>query len=141
MPMTKKGVLSEAQRGLVGLLELGEQVELILQFYNKPVEMGAGALGGTAAVMQNRSLQSWFGCLTDRRLVFIGASTYLSRAQGLAWADQRTGTAARLVSRRPRRGDFAALEYRRPSGEVMQLWYSFAFRDEASRLVAALGSH
>jgi|SRR5580658_2028370 hypothetical protein len=138
MPLTKNGLLREARRGLAAYLEPGEQVELIAQFYNKPVAMASGAVGGTAAILENRTLMSWFAALTDRRLIFLTASIYRNKAGGLAWADPRASASAQLITKVPGRGKYGAIEYRRPSSELVRLWYSVAFRREVPQLVSAL---
>jgi hypothetical protein len=139
VPFRKSSLFRLAQVELNRYLEPGEQIEVLTYFYNHPPATGTGVVGGGLAMIENRKVRAWFAALTDRRLLFLNASTYSNKPQDLAWTDARPGAAARRLTDDPRkRTQYGAVEYRRPTGEALQLWYSGLFSPDVTALLAAL---
>ncbi|MBI3649254.1 MAG: hypothetical protein HY240_10980 [Actinobacteria bacterium] len=121
-----------------GVLEPGEQVVAGALSQSGPSPWLAGAIG--VLVMLAMGMHFYFIAATDRRVIFMKASMWSQRPQGLAWSDPRGAATVTDIVADAR--VWNSFKYLRP-GESKPLRLNVSavvWKDDARELIAALSA-
>lgn len=138
MAVRRETVRKQFQEAVQPMLEPGEQLVAGAYCASGPNPLWLSGLFGWIGILV-AGVRYYFVWVTDRRVIFLGASMMTARPKGsMAWADARSSVS---ISNVTPAATWSWFRYQRPAGgKPIRLNFPRPWREDFSQMTAALQS-